>query len=217
MKSPYERLSMRLGRSIWRGTAMSMPRTADGVCWSVICGGGGKPSKVMLKNSRVLGSLTWTEFPRTNGEANRAANWTDIAVKCEVGVGHCSALPVSFRQRWSGDAIRFSVSVRRGWPQPSRLVVGRSSDERRREWELGAFAVSLRSFRWRFMRSAQIAPLAESVPPKFYGGTERVVAWLVDELVEMGHEVTLFASGDSRTPWQARAGLASCPAPRAAN
>jgi glycosyltransferase involved in cell wall biosynthesis len=50
-----------------------------------------------------------------------------------------------------------------------------------------------------FMRIAQIAPLAESVPPKFYGGTERVVAWLVDELVELGHEVTLFASGDSRT------------------
>jgi glycosyltransferase involved in cell wall biosynthesis len=50
-----------------------------------------------------------------------------------------------------------------------------------------------------FVRIAQIAPLAESVPPKFYGGTERVVAWLVDELVELGHEVTLFASGDSRT------------------
>jgi hypothetical protein len=49
------------------------------------------------------------------------------------------------------------------------------------------------------MRIAQIAPLAESVPPKLYGGTERVVAWLVDELVDLGHEVTLFASGDSRT------------------
>jgi glycosyltransferase involved in cell wall biosynthesis len=49
------------------------------------------------------------------------------------------------------------------------------------------------------MRIAQIAPLAESVPPKLYGGTERVVAWLVDELVELGHAVTLFASGDSRT------------------
>ena len=49
------------------------------------------------------------------------------------------------------------------------------------------------------MRIAQIAPLAESVPPKFYGGTERVVAWLVDELVELGHAVTLFASGDSGT------------------
>jgi glycosyltransferase involved in cell wall biosynthesis len=49
------------------------------------------------------------------------------------------------------------------------------------------------------MRIAQVAPLAESVPPKLYGGTERVVAWLVDELVELGHDVTLFASGDSRT------------------
>ena len=49
------------------------------------------------------------------------------------------------------------------------------------------------------MRIAQIAPLAESVPPKLYGGTERVVAWLTDELVELGHEVTLFASGDSQT------------------
>jgi glycosyltransferase involved in cell wall biosynthesis len=49
------------------------------------------------------------------------------------------------------------------------------------------------------MRIAQVAPLAESVPPKLYGGTERVVAWLVDELVELGHEVSLFASGDSRT------------------
>ena len=49
------------------------------------------------------------------------------------------------------------------------------------------------------MRIAQLAPLAESVPPKLYGGTERVVSWLVDELVELGHDVTLFASGDSRT------------------
>jgi glycosyltransferase involved in cell wall biosynthesis len=49
------------------------------------------------------------------------------------------------------------------------------------------------------MRIAQIAPLAESVPPKLYGGTERVVSWLVDELVDLGHEVTLFASGDSTT------------------
>jgi hypothetical protein len=49
------------------------------------------------------------------------------------------------------------------------------------------------------MRIAQLAPLAESAPPKLYGGTERVVAWLVDELIELGHDVTLFASGDSRT------------------
>src|SRR5215204_5787393 len=49
------------------------------------------------------------------------------------------------------------------------------------------------------MRIAQMAPLAESVPPRLYGGTERVVAWLVDELVGLGHDVTLFASGDSKT------------------
>jgi glycosyltransferase involved in cell wall biosynthesis len=49
------------------------------------------------------------------------------------------------------------------------------------------------------MRIAQIAPLAESVPPKLYGGTERVVSWLTEELVAQGHTVTLFASGDSQT------------------
>lgn len=49
------------------------------------------------------------------------------------------------------------------------------------------------------MRIAQVAPLYESVPPKTYGGTERVVSWLTEELVRLGHEVTLFASGDSMT------------------
>jgi len=49
------------------------------------------------------------------------------------------------------------------------------------------------------MKIAQVAPLYESVPPKLYGGTERVVSYLTEELVEMGHEVTLFASGDSET------------------
>jgi glycosyltransferase involved in cell wall biosynthesis len=49
------------------------------------------------------------------------------------------------------------------------------------------------------MRIAQIAPLYEAVPPKLYGGTERVVAFLTEELVALGHEVTLFASGDSLT------------------
>jgi glycosyltransferase involved in cell wall biosynthesis len=49
------------------------------------------------------------------------------------------------------------------------------------------------------MKIAQIAPLAESVPPKLYGGTERVVSYLTEELVRQGHDVTLFASGDSRT------------------
>ena len=56
------------------------------------------------------------------------------------------------------------------------------------------------------MRIAQIAPLYESVPPKLYGGTERVVAHLSDALVDRGHDVVLFASGDSKT----RAELVPC-------
>src|SRR6516225_7244401 len=49
------------------------------------------------------------------------------------------------------------------------------------------------------MRIAQVAPLTEAIPPKLYGGTERVVHWLTEELVALGHDVTLFASGDSVT------------------
>jgi len=60
------------------------------------------------------------------------------------------------------------------------------------------------------MRIAQLAPLAEAVPPKLYGGTERVVSYLTEELVRLGHDVTLFASGDSQTS----ARLVAC-APRA--
>jgi glycosyltransferase involved in cell wall biosynthesis len=60
------------------------------------------------------------------------------------------------------------------------------------------------------MKIAQIAPLAESVPPRLYGGTERVVSYLTEELVRLGHEVTLFASADSAS----RARLVAC-APRA--
>jgi glycosyltransferase involved in cell wall biosynthesis len=56
------------------------------------------------------------------------------------------------------------------------------------------------------MKIAQIAPLIESVPPRFYGGTERVVSYLTEELVRLGHDVTLFASGDSVTS----ARLVSC-------
>jgi glycosyltransferase involved in cell wall biosynthesis len=49
------------------------------------------------------------------------------------------------------------------------------------------------------MRIAQVSPLIESVPPKLYGGAERIVSYLTEELVRQGHEVTLFASGDSET------------------
>jgi glycosyltransferase involved in cell wall biosynthesis len=48
------------------------------------------------------------------------------------------------------------------------------------------------------MRIAQVAPLIESVPPKHYGGTERIVSYLTEELVRAGHDVTLFGSGDFR-------------------
>jgi glycosyltransferase involved in cell wall biosynthesis len=60
------------------------------------------------------------------------------------------------------------------------------------------------------MKIAQIAPLVESVPPRLYGGSERIVCYLTDELVRLGHDVTLFASGDSIT----KANLVSC-APKA--
>src|ERR1700677_2312272 len=56
------------------------------------------------------------------------------------------------------------------------------------------------------MKIAQIAPLIESVPPRLYGGTERIVSYLTEELVNLGHDVTLFASGDSITS----ADLVSC-------
>jgi hypothetical protein len=49
------------------------------------------------------------------------------------------------------------------------------------------------------MRIAQVAPLMESVPPRLYGGTERIVSYLTEELVQLGHDVTLFASADSIT------------------
>ena len=58
------------------------------------------------------------------------------------------------------------------------------------------------------MRIAQVGPLYESVPPKLYGGTERIVSYLTEELVNQGHEVTLFASGDSVTAAQL---VAACP------
>ncbi|TIN17732.1 MAG: glycosyltransferase family 4 protein, partial [Mesorhizobium sp.] len=49
------------------------------------------------------------------------------------------------------------------------------------------------------MKIAHVAPLYESVPPRLYGGTERIVSYLTEALVDLGHEVTLFASGDSQT------------------
>src|SRR5262245_24074458 len=56
------------------------------------------------------------------------------------------------------------------------------------------------------LRIAQVAPLHESVPPRLYGGTERTVPYLTEDLVAAGHDVTLFASGDSQTSAQLVAG-----------
>ena len=58
------------------------------------------------------------------------------------------------------------------------------------------------------LRIAQVAPLHESVPPRLYGGTERIVSYLTEELVTAGHDVTLFASGDSQTTARL---IAGCP------
>src|SRR5579872_6866337 len=54
------------------------------------------------------------------------------------------------------------------------------------------------------MRIAQVAPLGESVPPRKYGGTERIVSYLTESLVHMGHDVTLYASGDSKSAARVR-------------
>ena len=64
------------------------------------------------------------------------------------------------------------------------------------------------------MRIAQVAPLTEAVPPKLYGGTERVVHWLTEELVALGHDVTLFASGDFTYLGETRCNLAESAASR---
>jgi hypothetical protein len=78
----------------------------------------------------------------------------------------------------------------------------------REKWNPGALqrlsrwqklAVNSNRYRKSSMPIAEVAPLAESVPPKLYGGTERVVSWLTDALLDLNCSVTLFASGDSKT------------------
>src|SRR5438046_1455083 len=65
------------------------------------------------------------------------------------------------------------------------------------EWQTSGAGVE--HGRLSFMRIAQVCPLYESCPPRLYGGTERIVYYLTEELIRLGHEVTLFASGDSQT------------------
>ena len=64
------------------------------------------------------------------------------------------------------------------------------------------------------MKIAQLSPLWESVPPQLYGGTERIVSYLTEELVRQGHEVTLFASGDSKTAANFRQAVPCASSPR---
>src|SRR5690349_18719715 len=73
-----------------------------------------------------------------------------------------------------------------------------SPDTKRRETTLNKDGTVGPSNRRR-LRIAQLAPLYERVPPQLYGGTERVVSYITEELVRRGHDVTLFASGDSQT------------------
>jgi glycosyltransferase involved in cell wall biosynthesis len=81
---------------------------------------------------------------------------------------------------------------------PNLRNSGRSNVPGWKHWPVRADADHIR-LRRKFMKIAQIAPLYEAVPPKLYGGTERIVAHLADALVELGHDVTLFSSADANT------------------
>src|SRR4051812_20699670 len=116
-----------------------------------------------------------------------------------------SLAPVRPRSRRSA-----SMSVRRGSTSSSRCSPFTRSGIMREASNRRAGHANCKSSSGTLMKIAQIAPLAESVPPKLYGGTERIVSYLTEELVRLGHDVTLFASGDSSTA----ARLIAC-APRA--
>src|SRR5438552_13505391 len=108
----------------------------------------------------------------------------------------------------SGAGIRPDLAMRRGgaaaWTGPRATVAKDSEPEKRSGrgacWRARAGARGAGGpHRSQGLKIAQVSPLYESVPPSLYGGTERVVSYLTEELVRQGHEVTLFASGDSQT------------------
>src|ERR1043166_4845055 len=105
-----------------------------------------------------------------------------------------------------GPALR-SVWI---WPLPEKgnRPITPSHVSNQWNYQAGAGTTIAASRQEVTMRIAQVAPLYERVPPQLYGGTERVVSYLTEELVRLGHDVALFASGDSRT--QARL-EACCP------
>ena len=90
------------------------------------------------------------------------------------------------------------VSIKRGCKRQARDIHGWHERAKARFLHFHIETTMLSSI-GRTLRIAQVAPLCESVPPRLYGGTERVVSYLTDELVASGHDVTLFASGDSQT------------------
>src|SRR5665213_4059253 len=127
-------------------------------------------------------------------------------------VGPASAVPAPLPSlRNNSAAIAFQNPDWTRWPQQDRAVEEvRWWKELRRCENVPDSACLCRSRQGLFftddhkqetgkMRIAQVAPLTEAVPPKLYGGTERVVHWLTEELVALGNDVTLFASGDSQT------------------
>src|SRR3984893_17116541 len=117
---------------------------------------------------------------------------------------------------WSMEALGSGKSIRADWftgvspcriynacvksPPMARGPTPRCAFEPDRFAYVNAIFIIALALKGRLlMRIAQVPPLIEAVPPKLYGGTERVVAYLTDALVELGHDVTLFASGDSQT------------------
>jgi hypothetical protein len=100
-----------------------------------------------------------------------------------------------------GEESRMCWAARHGQAKPRQI----SRDGMNLEQNLPVVSfeeracLHLRESRGITVKIAQVAPLIESVPPKLYGGTERIVSYLTEELVRQGHEVTLFASGDSVT------------------
>jgi glycosyltransferase involved in cell wall biosynthesis len=95
--------------------------------------------------------------------------------------------------------FRHDVPVHAGIHQGARAEMTGTLLKHAGSTGVGAATDFVRGRRELGMKIAQIAPLMESVPPRLYGGTERIVSYLTEELVLLGHDVTLFASGDSVT------------------
>ena len=117
---------------------------------------------------------------------------------------HATGISVHYCGRPDGKATRrfrfSSLATLNGLVSPSKSCTSFIARAGQFRNNISAAALTVPELgKDQFMKIAQVAPLIESVPPKFYGGTERVVSYLTEELVAQGHDVTLFASGDSIT------------------